>query len=234
MRWEKPLMTGSPPKLSADVLRLENDPAGARGTVDRHAHAARLLAVGGPSRAQGDEVLDPPFIARPSCLDALPDPRLLLRELLVQPREIFRFVFERRCLLLEVRRVGAGPREQRAAVELRDARGKTGEKCAVVSNEQQGSLKGRQVFLEPQDRVDVEMVGRLVEQQQIRFRHERFAQQGASPPASGQLSDRAVGGQRQPRDHQLRLLFEAPAIALFELMLQVPQPFERGVMLRAA
>ena len=99
-----------------------------------------------------------------------------------------------------------------------------------MSDEQQGSLKGRQVLLEPQDRVDVEMVGRLVEQQQIRFRHERFAQQGASPPASGQLADRAVGGERQPRDHQLRLLLEAPAIALFELMLQVPQPFERGVM----
>ena len=102
------------------------------------------------------------------------------------------------------------------------------EERAVVGDEQQRAGEIAQVVLEPPDRVDVEVVGRLVEQQQIRLRDQRLAEQRAPAPAAGQLAHRAIGRQRQPRhDHRLDSLLEPPAVALLELVLQLAEPLER-------
>ena len=100
-------------------------------------------------------------------------------------------------LLLEVARVAARPRREPAAIELDDARGERGEEGAVVGDEQERAGIAAQVLLEPADRVDVEMVGRLVEQQQVRLGDQRAAEQRAAAPAAGQLAHRPVGGQRR-------------------------------------
>ena len=65
------------------------------------------------------------------------------------------------------------------------------------------------MVLEPLDRVDVEMVRRLVEEQQIRIRDERFPEQRSPPPSAGQLLHRPVGRQRQPRQDDLDLAARA-------------------------
>ena len=52
--------------------------------------------------------------------------------------------------------------------------------------------------LEPGDGVDVEMVRRLVEQQQIGLRHQRPREQHAPSPSAGERVDDGVGGQAQP------------------------------------
>ena len=74
---------------------------------------------------------------------------------------------EPRVALLEVLRVVAvvvGDRPQR---EIGDARDDRVEEVAVVRDEDDRVRIGDEVFLEPVARVEVEMVGRLVEQQQV-------------------------------------------------------------------
>ena len=99
-----------------------------------------------------------------------------------------------------------------------------------MRDEKQRSLEGRQILFQPEDGVDVEMIGWLVEQEKIRLGDQRLPEQCASAPAARQLSNRTVRRQRQARDHQLRLLLETPSITFLELVLQVAQPLERRVM----
>ncbi len=101
-----------------------------------------------------------------------------------------------------------------------------------MRHEQQRALELAQGVLEPADRVDVEMVRRLVEQKQIRLGDERLAEQGPPPPAAGQLAERTIGRQRQPRHDHLDFLFEPPAVAFFELVLKRAQALERRRRLR--
>ena len=85
---------------------------------------------------------------------------------------------------------------------------------------------GLEVLLQPADRVDVEVVGRLVEQQQVRLRHQRAAEQRAATPAAGQLAHLTIRGKREPRHDELHFLLEPPPVALLERVLQVPESLE--------
>ena len=67
----------------------------------------------------------------------------------------------------------AGVAAQHAAVELDDARGHRVDEGAVVRDEQQRAAPRHEQALQPLDRVEVEVVGRLVEQQHV----------GHAPPA---------------------------------------------------
>ena len=77
-----------------------------------------------------------------------------------------RFDRERFVLAPQIRRVVAGPRCQRTAIELDDARGEALEEGPIVRDEHDGTAVVGEEVLEPSNGVDVEMIGRLVEQQQ--------------------------------------------------------------------
>jgi hypothetical protein len=62
-----------------------------------------------------------------------------------------------------------------------------------VGDEQDRPGIGVQVLFQPADRIDIEMVRRLVEQQQVRLRHQRATEEGAATPAAGQLAHLTVG-----------------------------------------
>ncbi len=66
------------------------------------------------------------------------------------------------------------------------------EKIAIVRNQDQRAGVAVEPFLEPDDGVEVEVVGRLVEQQQVRAAHQRPRQIEAHAPAAGELGDRAL------------------------------------------
>ena len=85
---------------------------------------------------------------------------------------------------------------------------------------------GGEKVLEPRNRVDVEMVGRLVEQQQLGLADQRPRQQDAPPPAAGEGLDDRFRRQVEPRDDPLDALLEAPAVAFLEVVLQAAEAFE--------
>ena len=79
---------------------------------------------------------------------------------------------------------------------------------AVVRHEHDGAGVVGEERLQPRDGVDVEVVGRLVEQQQIGLRDQRPRQQHAPPPAARQRVDDGVGRQVQASEHHLNALLE--------------------------
>ncbi len=197
------------------------------GLLDRQPDVAQQLAPRGALDAHGLQRLHPPFVARPPRLDALPQPHFLFGELLVE------FALQRRlvreCLFLppQIGRVVSGPRRQLPAVDFHNARGEALQERTVVRDEHDGAgILGEKLF-EPGDRFDVEMIRRLVEQQQLGLRHERTSEQHTPPPAARERIDNRFRRQLKPFEHQLDALLEIPAVLLLELVLKAAQPIER-------
>jgi hypothetical protein len=77
-------------------------------------------------------------------------------------------------LRLEIRRLAdeisiviAGPARQPAAVEFDDTGGQLAQERAVVRDEEKRHLRLQQIALQPQDRIEIEMVRRLIEHEDI-------------------------------------------------------------------
>jgi len=209
------------------VLGLEHQLARRVGGVERQLHGAHLRPPGRALDPHLQQPLHPTLVAGAARPDAAPQPDLLLGQLLVELLVGDRLALQPGRLLLQKRRVAAGPRGETAAVELDDAGRQPLEERAVVGDEQHGAGVLGQERLEPLDCLDVEVVGRLVEQQHVGGGHERPRQQHPAAPAARQRVHRGVGRQPQPGQHQLDPLLDAPAVALFELVLQPAHPLER-------
>ncbi len=61
-----------------------------------------------------------------------------------------------------------------------------------MGNQQQGAGVTLEPVFEPDDSVEVQVVGRLIEQQQIRRAHQGLGQVQAHPPATGEVPDLAI------------------------------------------
>ncbi|MNS66209.1 hypothetical protein D3C72_994110 [compost metagenome] len=66
------------------------------------------------------------------------------------------------------------------------------EEVAVVGDQQQRAGVALEPVLQPQDSVQVQVVGGLVEQQQVGRAHQGLGQVQAHPPATGEVADAAV------------------------------------------
>ncbi len=60
------------------------------------------------------------------------------------------------------------------------------DELAIVGNQQQRALIAAEPALEPDDRVQIQMIGRLVEQQQIRTADQRLGEVQPHAPATGE------------------------------------------------
>ena len=74
--------------------------------------------------------------------------------------------------------------------------------------------------LEPQDAVQVEMIGGLVEQQQIGVGHQRPRQRDTLHPPAGEAADLRLTWQPKAQHHLLYTLIETPRVGAFDLVLQ--------------
>ncbi|MNZ89409.1 hypothetical protein D3C78_1083330 [compost metagenome] len=66
------------------------------------------------------------------------------------------------------------------------------EEVPVVGNQHQGAGITLEPLFEPDDGVEVQVVGRFVEQQQVRWAHQGLRQVQAHPPATGEIPDLAI------------------------------------------
>ena len=106
-------------------------------------------------------------------------------------------------LLLEPARVVALEREAAAAVELEDPARDVVEEVAIVGDGDDRALVLLEVPLEPGDRLGVEVVRRLVEQQQVGRGEQQPAERDAAALAAGERRDVGVGGREAQRVHRL-------------------------------
>ena len=116
-----------------------------------------------------------------------------------------------RFLALQIRLVIAGPACQPAAVEFQDPRGDAAQQGAIVRDEQHGSVVAQQEVLQPADRFDVEVVGRLVQKQDVRAADYGLGQQHAAFHAGGEGGDVGVRLEIHARDDAVDLLVQTPA-----------------------
>ena len=87
-----------------------------------------------------------------------------------------------------------------------------------------------QEAFEPGDRLGVEVVGRLVEQQQVGALQQEPAQRDAAPLAAGEVGDGRVARRQPQRVHRdLERAFDVPAVRGVDLVLELALLLEQRV-----
>jgi hypothetical protein len=99
------------------------------------------------------------------------------------------FLLQARVFLRQPIGVVALPRNALAAIQFQDPFGGVVEEVAIMRDRHHGAGVARQELLQPFNRFGVEMVGRLVEQQHVRFLQQQLAQCDAAFLAARQLAD---------------------------------------------
>ena len=133
---------------------------------------------------------------------------------------VFSSTREPRLLLLEPARVVALVGDAAAAVELEDPAGDVVEEVPVVRDRDDGALVVGEEALEPEHRFGVEVVRRLVEQQQVGRREEQPAERDAPALAAGERrTSRSPSGQPQRVHRVVELGVELPRVAAVDLIL---------------
>ncbi|SKZ66824.1 30S ribosomal protein S5 [Mycobacteroides abscessus subsp. abscessus] len=111
---------------------------------------------------------------------------------------------------------------QLAAVDLADPFRDVVEEVAVVRHRENCAGVRRQELLEPQHALGVEVVGRLVEQQQVGLGQQQLAQRDAAALTTRQVGDRRIAGRTAQRVHGLvDLRVEIPGVGVVEVLLEL-------------
>lgn len=134
------------------------------------------------------------------------------------------FLRQTLVFLLQPGGVVAFPRNTFAAVKLEDPAGDVIKEVTVVGNRHHGAFEVVQEAFQPGDGLGVEVVGRFVEQQHIRFFQQQTAQRDAAAFTTGKISDfRIPVRQAQGVGRALQLDVQVMAVVrldnLFELAL---------------
>ena len=136
-------------------------------------------------------------------------------------------------LLLQVDGVVALVGVRVAAVELKDPLGDVVEEVAIVGDGDDGAGVLLEVLLEPLHALGVEVVGRLVEQEQVGLLQEQLAQRHTTLLATGEHAHVGIGrGAAQGVHRLLELRVEVPGIAVVDLLLELAHFRHQGVEVR--
>ncbi len=200
--------------------RLDHHVAEPGTRRDGDLRLAGLVATG-----LGDQLLigaDARLGLRLPRLGARPDPVELAGERALLGLFLLALDLEPLLLLLEPRRIAALVGNACAAIELERPFGDVVEEVAVVRDHDHGARIVAQMMLEPCDALGVEMVGRLVEQQDIRPGQKQLAKRHAPPFAARQRLDLRVAWGAAQRVHRLLdLRIEVPQILRVDLVLEL-------------
>ncbi len=161
------------------VFQLAHQAPGTFGAVERDPRRALTFAPRPRLLAQDLQAAHPSLVAGTARLDALANPGLLLRQQTLLARALLCFGAVQCLATPQIGVVVAGKVAQAAPVQFHDARSQPPQEAPVVGDEDQGAAPAEQEFLQPGNGLDVEVVGRLVEQQQLRITRQRTRQQHA-------------------------------------------------------
>ena len=132
------------------------------------------------------------------------------------------FLLEALLLLHQPGRIIALVGNALAAVELEDPAGDIVEEVAVVGHDQDRAGIVAQMAFQPRHRLGVEMVGRLVQQQELRLVEQQLAERDAAALAARKLGHVGIVGRAAQRVHRLvDLAVEIPEARGLDLVLQL-------------
>jgi len=136
---------------------------------------------------------------------------------------LFGFASEEIGLALKVGRVVTLPAGELASVEVEGFIGHALDEGAVVGNEEQGDVGLAEKLFEPADAGDVEVIGRLVEEQDVWLGDEGAGEQGAAFVAAGESGKVLIGVEFDALEDVFDLVLDGPAVGLVEFVLQLVQ-----------
>ena len=169
-------------------------------------------------------------------LEAL-DEALLLGEHRLLPRERGLLVVLADGALALVEIVIAGVDDDLAAIDLRDLGHDAVHEFAVVRRHQQRAGVRLEEVLQPDDRFDVEVIGRLVHQQHVGPAEQHARQRDAHFPAAGERPHVAIDlvvVESEPVQHLARLRLESVAAEVLVLLLHLAETRQNAVHLISA
>ncbi len=212
-----------------EVLGLDDDVAEARSRRDLdlvEVELARLVGLGRHLLVAGETGLR---LGLPA-LGAAAHPLEFVLEALGELLVLLALDVEALGLLLQVGRVVALVADQAAAVDLGDPLGDVVEEVPIVGDGDDGAGVGREVLLEPEHALGVEVVGGLVEQQQVGLGEQQLGERDAALLTTGEVLDARVARRGAQRVHRLlELGVEVPRVGGVDLLLQVAHLGEQGV-----
>ena len=178
-----------------DPGRFDRPPSGALalGVANPEFRAVRTIPAGRAVAPHVVEPAHPAHVASAPRLGAAANPRLLRRE---STLEALHFERLRRPALVAPAQevvVVARPRRHVAAIDLDDAVRDPAQEGPVMGREHEPSPIAREFLLEPFDGGDVEMVRRLVEEQEVRLPDHGPGQQDASLLSARQRLEGGLG-----------------------------------------
>ena len=161
----------------------------------------------------------------------------------LEPRELLgltfgglRLVQVARGLLAPPHVPGAGEVDRLAALELEHGGRHRFEEPAVVCDEDDRRIERAQHLFQPFERLDVEVVRRLVEEQQVGLRRERARERGARQLAAGEGRERTVEvafGESEPADDGRGAVAPVVAAGVLEPRLRLGVATEGRVVVSA-
>ena len=214
-----------------DMLQLGDQLAALVAGIELQIDLAHPLAAGLAFGTQLVETLDAEYRTRAPGLDPLADPHLLFLEQLVGAGIGQRLLVQHGFLALLVLRETAGKTGQLAAVEFDDAGAHAVEEGTVVGDEEQRDTAFDEQVFQPFDGGDVEVVGRLVEEQHLGRHGQGLGQGQALFLAAGQGADAGLRIESETVDHPLGLCLVSPGATGFQLMLQGIHAGEQGIVI---
>ena len=136
----------------------------------------------------------------------------------------------------EVARIAANVLGEPPARHFDRAGGDAVEKIAVMRDEDDPALVRDQVIFEPVARLDVEMVGRLVEHHEVGRVEQEFRQRDTHPDAAGKFANVAPEvffAEAQAEQHRGGTALGAVKVMMLEFGQHLAQFLERGVVRRS-
>ena len=188
----------------AEAVYLERQRARALAGLKLHAADALLQAALAEGLAQLEQRAHAALVAGAAGAHPLAQPGLLLVELTAQALPCHRLVVQKLLLALQEGVVVAIPARQAAAVEIDDAAGQPAQEGAVVGDEEERLDAALQEVLQPLDGVEVEVVGGLVQQQEVRTADQRARQHGTAAQSARELFQARGGVETEPRHDGVR------------------------------
>ena len=213
----------------ADVFQLSHQLATAITAFQLQADLSHALAARLTLGTQLIQALHTKHRPRAPRFHAFANPDLFLLEQFVGTRIGQCFFVQQRFLARLILAEIARKTHQLAAIQFDDAGADAIQETTIMGDKQQGHARFDQQRFQPLNGGDIEVIGRLIEQQHVRRHRQRLRQGQAFFLPAGQTPDQRLRIQRKTGNHLFRLRLVGPGATRFQLVLQSIHPRQQGL-----
>ena len=213
----------------ADVFKFRHQLAGFVTTRQPKINFAELLTTRRACRTQSFQALDAPHRASSPCFHAFAYPDFLLRQQFIGARIGQRFFVQLKFLALLIGEKTAWVTTQFAPIQFHYPRRYRIKESSIVSDHHRCASMAFEQFFQPHNAVNVQMISRLIEQEQIRRGDQCLRERDTFFIAARERRDFHFAIQIEPRQHLFDALRQSPTVTGFELLLQIVQRLHVGI-----